>query len=908
LMVVFWIGAGFYGLAQQPLIDSLSQVLAGYKDQDTTRVKILLDLSRKEDRFLPEQCKAHADEALKLALDLGYKRGVGYAYDALSRHAYTAGEYQVAVDYGLKMLSVFEQLNYRRGVGSAYFNIGGAYISLRDHTQAGVYLRRAMAVEEETGNQAELLSAYNRYGLLMYFMHKYDSALIIHHRLLAKREELHDEGGIAQACNNIGIVWVDKEEPAKAIPYFSRALEVFERIHDKLRIGGACQNLGNAYLSLGDYAKAEQYLMRALGLARDMGTLFELQNVYGYLVDLEELRGNFKKALDYQRLYQGVLDSLYSNEKSELLAAAEVRYETEKKEQTIKLLEKEKQLQAVGQWILVGGVLIIGVIYMLQRSRSKKVRELLSVQQLLNTKLKETDLLKSRFFANISHEFRTPLSLIIAPLEEKLKSRMITDHDKSDLQLAIRNANRLLSLVNQLLDLSRLDAGKMELHLADGNLRNFLQVIAASFESLAESKGIHFIQNHVLPDAKVGYDADKVEKIVGNVLFNAFKFTPTGGTVVLDISAPDAGSMVIRVNDTGKGIPEEDRPYIFSPFYQSRHTLDDGQPGTGLGLALVSELTKLYQGNITLTSIVNSGTSITITLPVAWPELSVVAPVVLEHASGPGRDDLAELVPRVPVFSADDGRDVLLVVEDNRELSNFMVSVFSGEFTVITAADGVRGLALAFEHLPDVIISDVMMPAMDGIELVNRIKADERTSHIPIILLTAKADALSRLEGLRHGADDYLSKPFSVEELRARVNNLIVLRKSLLAHFKKQMEVTPAVDVPDGELTLDDKFIHKVRDLIEANLGDSQFGVEQLAEQMFLSRSQLFRKLKALTGVSPSEVISDFRLEKAARLITMRAETVSQISYAVGFNDQSYFAKRFRKKFGMSPSQYAESV
>jgi DNA-binding response OmpR family regulator len=399
--------------------------------------------------------------------------------------------------------------------------------------------------------------------------------------------------------------------------------------------------------------------------------------------------------------------------------------------------------------------------------------------------------------------------------------------------------------------------------------------------------------------------------------------------VSLEIFAPDDTSFVMRISDTGKGIPEEDQPYIFSPFYQSKHTLDDGQPGTGLGLALADEMLKVYQGKIALHSAVNQGTIIIVTIPVQWHEIVsaeagdtpaypnrnvVLATEANETAAAsnvevPEEDSRDVLLVvednRDVLLVVEDNRDVLLVVEDNRDLREFIVSVFSEQFSVVTATDGEAGLAAAIRHIPDIIISDVMMPVMDGVSLVDSVKSDERTSHIPIVLLTAKADAESRMQGLKNGADDYLSKPFSVEELRIRVENLVVLRRKLMLKFKMQIGT---LSEPRAAQSLDEKFLWKVKEQIEEHIADADFGVEQLASEMFMSRSQLFRKFKALMDTSPSEYINDLRLEKAEKLIAARADTVSQISYAVGFKDQSYFAKRFRKKYGKSPSEYADSV
>jgi len=339
---------------------------------------------------------------------------------------------------------------------------------------------------------------------------------------------------------------------------------------------------------------------------------------------------------------------------------------------------------------------------------------------------------------------------------------------------------------------------------------------------------------------------------------------------------------------------------VFQPFYQSRYN-DDPQNGTGLGLPLVKELVKLYGGTIELQSEVGKGTVITVVLPVTREKFdaTIIEPLQQEIIETPiDEEDFGEdeLILQVP-----DG-DSILIIEDSQELRSYMASLLTDRYTVFTASNGEEGFAQAAEHIPSLILSDVMMPKVSGIELTEKIKADERTSHIPIILLTAKADEDSKVQGLQTGADDYLAKPFSVVELKVRIDNLIEQRKKLATKYGQSLsiETQPAIKEP----STDDKFIAKVRQVVEENLGNNQFGVEQLASEVNLSRAQLFRKLKALSNFSPNEFINEIRLQKAAEMIRLRVDGLTQISYRVGYNEQSYFAKRFRKKFGVTPSEY----
>jgi signal transduction histidine kinase/DNA-binding response OmpR family regulator len=607
-------------------------------------------------------------------------------------------------------------------------------------------------------------------------------------------------------------------------------------------------------------------------------------------------------------------------EKIKQIAEIEARYESEKKDKTILELESEKSINNLKQLFLLAGLLsVIGIfmpIYFLQKLRNKKIQSLLDEEKSLNLKLHAADELKSRFLTSISHEFRTPLSLILAPIEAKLNSPLLTSEDRESFKLVKRSANRLLSLVNQLQDLSKLEAGEMELHVRKGDINKLVVIIAASFDSLAESKKITLLKNISINFKESWYDADKLEKIINNLLSNAIKFTPPGGTVILTInSLPETPELQIIVSDTGKGIQDEEKPFVFSPFYQSSDITDDGEPRTGLGLSLVHELVKLCGGSIELHSVVDTGTTISVKLPINqdrhFSQTSVDDEAIF-------KDDISAdfLIHEIQMEEEEEeskSREIetshpesILVVEDNTDLRNFILSILSDHYTTIAARDGEEGFAIAAEQMPDLIVSDVMMPKLDGLELTQKIKTDERTSHIPIVLLTAKADHASRMDGFKTGADDYVAKPFAIDEFLVRVANLIDQRKKLA--FKYMKGLSASIAVAPHTPSLDEKFLQRAKQIVQTNIGNSGFGVEQMAHEILLSRAQLFRKLKAITGLSPNEFINDIRLQTAADLIRAKADTLTQISYSVGYSEQSYFAKRFRKKFGVSPSEYNKAI
>jgi signal transduction histidine kinase/DNA-binding response OmpR family regulator len=903
---------------QNKKLDSLYHQLNQHPKEDTIRVQLLNGICYYEYTSDNERNKVHATEALRISRQLHYASGTGTALKYMALYYWVTGDYDPATKYAIEMLRTFEATSNVLGLSQAYNLLGLIHERSQDFEKAKYYYTKALEIRQKAGLKRDVAYSFNSLGSLYYNLAKYDEAGEYFQKSLKIRKELKDEDGLSQTYGNLAVIFMKKKEYTAAVEYFQTALAILDKLGNKYRTMVNYTNLGEVYIYLKKYDEAGRYLQAALAMATTLHHKEVLAEVYDKLTLLESATGQHEQALAYLELKHLYLDSIYTEKKAKQIAEVEARYQTEKKDQTILALQQQKEIQNLKQLYLVLGLLamslIAAAIYFLQRSHHRKVSGLLENQKSLNLRLQEADQLKSNLFANISHEFRTPLTLILTPIEDKLASPSLAASEKESLRLVARNANRLLSLVNQLLDLTKLEAKKMELVVQQGDLKKFLTVVSASFDSLAENKNIRFEKSIALEAFDSWFDADKLEKIVNNILFNAFKFTPEGGQVRFVIAqSPQTNDLEITISDTGKGIPEDEQQHIFSPFYQSRQAADDARFGTGLGLSLVKELVNLYQGTIQLTSVLHEGTTLRITLPQTKERLPVFA-VFMEEISAAGSlatKPAADLLPRHHDEINEEAaleregmhEDTVLIVEDNDDLRNYIASTLQGEFVTLTAKDGIEGYALAVERIPDLVISDVMMPNLDGMGLTEKLKADERTSHIPVVLLTAKADRGSKIEGLQTGADDYLSKPFSSEELRIRIANLIEQRKKLAIIYRAGYSVAAA---PPKEPSLNDKFLMKAKQLVEDNIADPGFGVEKMAEDMHLSRAQLFRKLKAIAGLSPNEFINEIRLQKAAHLILSKADTLTQIGYAVGFNEQSYFAKRFRKKFGVAPSEYSK--
>ncbi|QMW05099.1 hybrid sensor histidine kinase/response regulator transcription factor [Spirosoma foliorum] len=530
-------------------------------------------------------------------------------------------------------------------------------------------------------------------------------------------------------------------------------------------------------------------------------------------------------------------------------------------------------------------------------------------------RLAELDGLKTKFFANISHEFRTPLTLILGPLAD-LKQRFPTE---TVLGLMERNGNRLLSLINQLLDLSKLEAGQLKAEPESGDVASFFQMLASSFSSLAESRQISFTFSQNKSEHWASFDRDKLEKIVTNLLANAFKFTPAGKEVRMQVHYPDStttGTLRFSIEDTGIGINKKDLPHIFERFYQRSAVAVPEEPtrsyeGTGIGLALVNELVKMLDGTIQVTSTEEIGTTFTVTLP-----LLIVSSEGPSPRSVRTQTDLITQFHQQPIETqAEDvktlapiSENILLVIDDNADIRAYVRSIFETDYHVIEAVDGQDGLEKATALLPNIVICDLMMPQLDGFGFCRTLKTQPATSHIPVVMLTAKATVEDRIEGFELGADDYLTKPFNRAEIQARVRNLVEQRQRLQTWFSTNWsEPTDHLQLPTP-FTAEQQFIERLSALVIQHLDDTQFTVEDLAEAANLSRAQLHRKLKALANTSATTFIRDIRLRKATELLNEGQLSVTQTAYAVGFDNLSYFAKVFQERYGVLPSQYGKSA
>ncbi|WP_346236658.1 hybrid sensor histidine kinase/response regulator transcription factor [Niabella insulamsoli] len=550
---------------------------------------------------------------------------------------------------------------------------------------------------------------------------------------------------------------------------------------------------------------------------------------------------------------------------------------------------------AYGIYFLIGALVLLA-IYRIVQVRQQYHRQILT-ERLKAEKARELDQVKSSFFTNVSHEFRTPLTLIVDPLRSLLSREDATPGELAHYNVMYRNAQRLLTLINQFLDFRKIEAGSMQLNARYQDWVVFIKNIAAGFDFKAEDQEIEFEVASKPDKIMMGFDTDVAGKILYNLISNAFKFTPRGGHIKVSIAAANEKpeSVEIRVSDDGIGIAPDKVEKIFDPFFQA----DAGhqQTGTGVGLSLTKELVELHKGKIKVESEPGKGTTFILQLA----HISVVGENLNPTHQG---YEVEKPTLQSPVLTqvADAEMPIVLLVEDNEDIRNYIKQNLAATYKIVEGKNGEEGLQKAHEEIPDLVISDIMMPGMNGLELCARLKTDEKTSHIPVILLTARQSDQYETEGYETGADAYIVKPFSMPLLQTRVRNLIDNRLKLRTLFGQSPE---SFANPVGLNAADKAFLSKATGLIEAHMSEAEVNVEWLAAQLFMSRTQLYRKVKGIANQSVHEFVTGIRLNKAAELLLQGEQSISEIAFSVGYADATSFSRMFQKHYGTTPKKYS---
>ena len=824
----------------------------------------------------------------------------GVNYDKLSL-------YDKALDYFFRSLQGYELLDDQEGIAESLNSIGKVHGYTRNFETGLAYLDRALKVNDHLGNVKGKMGNYLNIGLIRQKMGDYEDALSFYEKVLKIAVALGNKEIEAVAIGNIGSTRMQQGQPKLGLSLLEKALALKEDNGDERRTLHTLNDIAEARLLLGNWKEAQEAAEKVVGLAKDYEEGNQLRYAYLNLSRSYVQSQDYENAYIYLERFDEVKDSLFGIEKAQLINALQIAYETEKKDQAIVSLRQEKELADSQKRVyLLAGIIIVmtlAAFYLHLHFSNKRNKTLLE-------KEKEVDRLKANFFANISHEFRTPLTLMLSPIDQLLANSQDTD-ERYQLGLMKKNGLRILRLVNQILELSKLESGQLKLRVRQSDVVPVLQGVTASFESLAVSKNIDLVFESPAQPLALYFDSAQIETILINLISNAMKFSEMGGKVQVVVervqpSRVHAGFLKIKVKDEGRGLSADQVHHIFDRFYQSGHAEATHFGGTGIGLALTKELVELHKGSISVESQLQVGTEVTVLLPMGKEHLDASQMVTDEgiekHQSMEPVDE-ASLLSETSV-ETDLRKPLVLLIEDNEELRDYIRSIFQPAYRVLEAGDGEEGVFVANEKIPDLVISDVMMPKMDGYEVCKQLKQAESTSHIPVILLTAKGSVASRIRGHENEADLYLSKPFVPKELLLCVHNLIRSRRQLRERYNKQVVLKPS-DIAVN--SVDEMFLERLLVVVEAHFEDEGFSVEQLGTEMGMSRSQLHRKLHALTNESCSQFIRTFRLQRAMDLLKSRRASISEIAFMVGFGSPSYFNRCFLKHYGQPPSAFVPS-
>lgn len=828
--------------------------------------------------------------------------------EALTGVHYTIYRFEEATRYCLDCIDLAKELDNKKSLRFCYARMSTySRMYLNDEEQVKKYSKKALELSLEEGDTREIAYYYLLHSSKLNYLEEYDNALIqldscekyIH---ISGREDLIVDMLMTRALANmhLGDHELAEQNYKKAL-VIAKEQGVWNRqMHIPL-------DLAHLYLNQQKYNKAITHSHKAISIFPDKLTLFELEKANRQLHEGYREIGDYKKALYHFELWKVYKDSMNQLNNISVIAGIEGKYKNEQQKKQIgfqnEIIQKQINMRnIIMSFLLLLALFSLGIFYFFLKVRKSNVaiehqNQVIKKQA---EKLKQLDKFKSRFFANVSHELRTPLTLMLGPISSALKSNQLDNRNFTFLKMAQQSGIDVLKLLNSILDLSKMEAGKIELKETVQPLYQLTRRIVSNFESHAQREGVRFGFNYnAEKDLQIEIDKDKFETILNNLFSNAIKFTQSGGRVSVDIQ-DIKNTILIAVSDTGRGIHTDDIPFLFDRFYQSNQSDAPTEGGTGIGLALSHELVELMGGKIWVESTLGKGSTFYITIP--RKEVIKMAEPFEEEVQEQFILIDTKPEPKGTTVNENDFKKIL-IVEDNYSLRNYLQTILSPYYTILMAENGLVALDLLQENGDcQLILSDIMMPEMDGYQLLKVLKSRDYYHHIPVIMLTALADSRDKLKALRIGVDDYLLKPFNEEELLVRIENLIKNYQGIRVNKPehKGEKQRPTISEED-KIWLEEFELY-----IKNNLSKVDLSVAKLSQEFGKSESTLLRLLKRLTGLTPSKYLQEHRLDLARQMFELKTyNTISQVAYEVGFKDAKSFARSFKKRFGKSPSDYS---
>ncbi|NPD46646.1 ATP-binding protein [Lentimicrobium sp. S6] len=836
----------------------------------------------------------YLQEAIEYAEELGDNQSLGEMYLTagllfLNNHV----NKDIALEYLLEAQGLFEDQKNKIYINLTKLQIGDVYFKTGNDTLAMKYYNEVIASTRQS-NYAMLSAANHKIGMVFKEGGEYEKALEYLQKSIDGMCKVCPEIQIHQTLIEAARTSIITGDSAQAFIYLNRSKNIASESESRLEMAISYKELGIYYQLINNNDSSIYYLELSHHLAIDLGLPKRIKTTAELLSEKYYLNGKYKTASNYLKMAIQMNDSLASIEKYNEVAKLEMRFEIEKKEAEISKQKLLRNSFIGGAFLLV----IFGLMLWRAYRNKKKDNQLLAEQkaeiQEISNILQQSTKRKLDFFTNISHEIRTPLTLIKSPLERILKSETQEEEIGNQLQLAIKNTNKLKSLVNQILDLQKLDEDLLCLDLSEFEIISFCKEIVASFEGYSSQNHCKLIFEANIAKAQIKFDQGRLQSIITNLLSNAFKFNKENGEVDFKLHL-NQQQLGLEISDTGKGMNGEHIKKLGERYYQIEDS-NTNVEGSGIGLAYVKEIVALAKGKFSVSSEPGKGTDITISLPLESVEIQEGTPIKLEMIN---RDQNVNQFENLNLEPNENPQ--ILIVEDNDELRLFLRDLFSPSYQVICAKDGEEGKDLALKHLPDLIISDVMMPKMQGNELCKLLKNDINTSHITIILFTAIGGADSIIDGYDCGADDYIVKPFDTDVLLKKVLNII----STGENARKKFSFTDMEHSKNIYSDFDKKFLEDCKSIIKTNLDNTHFTVEFFAENLSMHRRTLLRKFNALTGKSPIDLIRHSRMTQAAKLLKEKYR-VNEVALMVGYEDTKRFSQAFKQFHGVSPSNFQQ--
>ncbi len=889
-------------------LDTLELLLSGYETEhdNVGKMVVMCELGKihRESSDFKTALEYH-EKALSLAKELKDTSNIIYVLNQLGTDFRRLGILDEAAVRHYEALSYCEKYSDQSSPKAIKYRvvslngIGNIHLTLQNYDVAEDIFRKSLSGEKNLGSYIGQAINYANLGYVKEAKGEKDSAWIYYGYSMEYNRLANSKLGISLCYNHFGQLSEQSGDWDKALEQYENSYGLMYGDKDRWHWLESCLSIARVYLEMGQYGKAGSYLKEGLETAVEIKSWEHLLEAYRLKAMYEEKTGDYRASLANYKKFKSYADSISNEKNINHLNNLRVKYVTEKGKKETELFSRayfnEQQKKKVVLYsliivILVSAAAISALIYALK------------VRVKMQDVIRKAGLARQEFFTNVTHEFRTPLTVILGCAEE-LKSKCQVKEYETELDAISRQGHRLLMLVNQLLDIAKVRSSIGNADWKTGNMTAFIQMVMENIRPQAVKNLVEIEYRPEEKEVNMDFVPDFMYKIIMNILFNALKFTPKGGRITIRSKIEDK-KIKITVADTGCGIKPEDLPHVFEPFFQSNSC---SGTGTGIGLALTRQMTEAMGGGIEVSSTLGEGTCFTLHIPIRhgedrfekWVSDYGMNPAVFED---PDKDDKKDIVNKDDVISKE--TDIALIVEDNEDIARYIGNIVKDRFSVVYALNGREGIVKAEEYVPDIIITDIMMPECDGLEMIRCIRKSELLNHIPVIIVTAKSDDAHKLQGFDCGADAYLIKPFNPDELKMRIHKLVEYRAMLRDKYSQVLsdakEISEVTEAPEHEKN----FLAGLVGFISSNISLSNLNSEMLADKMCLSKSQLNRKVKSITGINTAAYIKQSRLAHACVLLKDSEKTIGEIVLLCGFESASYFTKLFKEKFGMTPSEY----